>query len=62
MMEMDPNDAQVHYYMAMCHLHGWGTVKDSALATDLIISAAKKGLPAAQELLRDNNVSWGDDV
>lgn len=57
--ELGEPDSQ--YHLSMCYLNGWGVEKDSALATDLVASAAKKGLPAAQELLRENNVKWEDD-
>lgn len=57
-MAADLGEPDSIYHLGICYLEGTGVEKDPEYATDLIIDAARRGLPGAQELLKQNNIDW----
>lgn len=59
-MAADLEEPDSIYHLGICYLEGIGVEKDPKHATDLIVDAARKGLPEAQELLQQNGIDWKD--
>lgn len=57
-MAADLGEPDSIYHLGICYLEGTGVEKDPKYATELIVEAARKGLPDAQQLLQENGIDW----
>lgn len=59
-MAVDEGEPDSMYHLGLCYLNGHGVEKNPSVATNLIVAAARNGIEDAQELLKENNISWED--
>ena len=57
-MGADLGEPDSMYHLGLCYLNGDGVDKNQDVALDLFISAARKGLSSAQQLLKENDIDW----
>lgn len=59
-MGADLGEPDSMYHLGLCYLNGDGVDENQDVALDLFITAARKGLSSAQQLLKKNNIDWNN--